>query len=190
MTAFFAVGGGPSPQSSSISRSRETNSFACRSRIARTSRSFSLPSATGSPSSTTSSGPRIRYSTETFYRFPSQKGSARGQVCLSGCARASYPAPATSRAWLARSNRRHRRRRLPWRGLDRRARLRDREVPAGAGRLLPPIEYELRDLEPSSSARVTAQLEDGRFTIATDQPHVKVAWRIRGQRPTRPNRRK
>jgi hypothetical protein len=52
-----------------------------------------------------------------------------------------------------------------------------------AGRLLPPIEYELRDLEPSGSARVTAELEDGRFTIATDQPHVKVAWRIRGRRP-------
>ena len=58
------------------------------------------------------------------------------------------------------------------------------ELPTGAGRLLPPIEYELRDLEPSSSARVTAELEDGRFTIATDQPHVKVAWRIRGRRPT------
>ena len=58
------------------------------------------------------------------------------------------------------------------------------ELPTEAGRLLPPLEYELRDLEPSSSARVTAELEDGRFTIATDQPHVKVAWRIRGRRPT------
>ena len=58
------------------------------------------------------------------------------------------------------------------------------ELPTDAGRLLPPIEYELRDLEPSSSARVTAELEDGRFTIATDQPHVKVAWRITGRRPT------
>ena len=57
------------------------------------------------------------------------------------------------------------------------------ELPAGAGRLLPPIDYELRDLETSGSARVTAELEDGRFTIATDQPHVKVAWRIRGRRP-------
>ena len=51
-------------------------------------------------------------------------------------------------------------------------------LPAEAGLLEPPLEYELRDLEPSSSARVTAELEDGRFTIATDQPHVKVAWRI------------
>ena len=51
-------------------------------------------------------------------------------------------------------------------------------LPADAGLLEPPLEYELRDLEPSSSARVTAELENGRFTIATDQPHVKVAWRI------------
>jgi hypothetical protein len=51
-------------------------------------------------------------------------------------------------------------------------------LPAGAAALEPPLAYELRDLEPPSSARVTAELEDGRFTIATDQPHVKVAWRI------------
>ena len=51
-------------------------------------------------------------------------------------------------------------------------------LPAGAGPIEPPFEYELRDLEPASSARVTAELQDGRFTIATDQPHVKVAWRV------------
>ena len=51
-------------------------------------------------------------------------------------------------------------------------------LPVGAGQLKPPLDYELRDLDPPSSARVTAELEDGRFTIATDQPHVKVAWRI------------
>jgi hypothetical protein len=51
-------------------------------------------------------------------------------------------------------------------------------LPAEAGALEPPLEYELRDLEPESSARVTAELNEGRFTIATDQPHVKVAWRI------------
>jgi hypothetical protein len=51
-------------------------------------------------------------------------------------------------------------------------------LPEGAGHLEPPLVYELRDLEPPSSARVTAELEDGHFTIATDQPHVKVAWRI------------
>jgi hypothetical protein len=51
-------------------------------------------------------------------------------------------------------------------------------LPAAARQLEPPVEYELRDLEPLSRARVTAELNDGRFTIATDQPHVKVAWRI------------
>jgi len=53
-------------------------------------------------------------------------------------------------------------------------------LPANAGLLEPPLEYELRDLDPPSSARVTAELEDGRFTIATDQPLVKVAWRVTG----------
>lgn len=51
-------------------------------------------------------------------------------------------------------------------------------LPVAAGPLEPPFEYELRDLEPASRARITAELEDGRFTIATDEPHVKVAWRI------------
>ena len=59
-------------------------------------------------------------------------------------------------------------------------------LPAGSGPLGPPLEYELRDLEPPSSARVTAELEDGRFTIATDQPHVKVAWRVTGHARHRP----
>jgi hypothetical protein len=53
-------------------------------------------------------------------------------------------------------------------------------LPAEARPLEPPLDYELRDLEPPSSARVIAELEDGRFTIATDQPHVKVAWQITG----------
>lgn len=57
-------------------------------------------------------------------------------------------------------------------------------LPAGAEALEPPLEYELRDLEPSSSGRVTAKLKDGRFTIETDEPHVKVAWRIRGRPPS------
>ena len=51
-------------------------------------------------------------------------------------------------------------------------------LPAEAVSLDPPLEYELRDLDPPSSARVTSELENGRFTIATAQPHVKVAWRI------------
>jgi hypothetical protein len=56
-------------------------------------------------------------------------------------------------------------------------------LPTEAGVLEPPLAYELRDLEPPSSARITAELEDGRFTIATDQPHVKVAWRVTGHPP-------
>jgi hypothetical protein len=58
-------------------------------------------------------------------------------------------------------------------------------LPAEAAPLEPPIEYELRDLEPSSSAHVTEELDNGRFTIQTGQPHVKVAWRISGRRATR-----
>ena len=54
-------------------------------------------------------------------------------------------------------------------------------LPDEAAPLEAPLEYELRDLEPSSSAHVTAELKDGRFTIATEQPHVKVAWRISGR---------
>jgi hypothetical protein len=49
---------------------------------------------------------------------------------------------------------------------------------------LEPLEYELRDLDPPSRAWVTAELEDGRFTIATDEPHVKVGWRLTGHRST------
>jgi hypothetical protein len=43
-------------------------------------------------------------------------------------------------------------------------------LPIDAAPLEPPLAYELRDLEPPSTARVTAELEDGRFTIATDHP--------------------
>jgi hypothetical protein len=53
-------------------------------------------------------------------------------------------------------------------------------LPPGAGPLEPPLDYELRDVDPPTSARVTAELEDGRFTIATDQSLVKVAWRVTG----------
>jgi hypothetical protein len=38
------------------------------------------------------------------------------------------------------------------------------------------------EVEPASSARLTAELDNGRFTVATDQPHVKVAWRVSGRR--------
>ena len=55
-------------------------------------------------------------------------------------------------------------------------------LPAGAGPLLPPLEYELRDLEAHSSVRLSAELKGGRFAIETDEPHVKVAWRITGRK--------
>jgi hypothetical protein len=55
-------------------------------------------------------------------------------------------------------------------------------LPGEAPPIEPPLEYELRDLDPPSSARVTAELHNGRFTIATDHPHVKVAWRISRQK--------
>jgi hypothetical protein len=34
------------------------------------------------------------------------------------------------------------------------------------------------------TAQIAAEFSDGRFTIATDEPHVKVAWRVTG-RPAR-----
>jgi hypothetical protein len=62
-------------------------------------------------------------------------------------------------------------------------------LPVDAGPLEPPVEYELHDLEPASSARITAGLEKGHFTVATEQPHVKVAWRISGRSAADPRHR-
>jgi hypothetical protein len=55
-------------------------------------------------------------------------------------------------------------------------------LPADAAELAQPLDYELRDLDGQNAVRVTAELKDGRFTIASDQPHVKVAWRLTGHR--------
>jgi hypothetical protein len=55
-------------------------------------------------------------------------------------------------------------------------------LPLQADPLSPPLEYELHDLDRRVGARLTAGLRDGRFTIATEQPHVKVAWRISGRK--------
>jgi hypothetical protein len=64
-------------------------------------------------------------------------------------------------------------------------------LPAGAVPLEPPLKHALRDLEPPRNARITAGLENGRFTLATEQPHVKVAWRITGRPPAgQPDREK
>lgn len=40
------------------------------------------------------------------------------------------------------------------------------------------LEYELHAIDGESGVRVVAGLREGRFTITTDQPHVKVAWRV------------
>jgi hypothetical protein len=58
-------------------------------------------------------------------------------------------------------------------------------LPTDASRLPAPLEYTLRTVEPACSARLVAELWDGRFTIASDRPHVKVAWRLTGHRPHR-----
>jgi hypothetical protein len=56
-------------------------------------------------------------------------------------------------------------------------------LPRSAGRLHGSLEYELRPFTPGVTAAVAAQLVDGRFTIETDEAHVKVAWRVSGRRP-------
>ena len=59
----------------------------------------------------------------------------------------------------------------------------------GGGRavvVLPPFarahragfEYRLTPLGAACSANVADESGDGRFTIVTDEPHVKVAWRV------------
>jgi len=44
------------------------------------------------------------------------------------------------------------------------------------------FDYELRPIESDCSARVAEEIVDGRFTVVTDVPHVKVAWRVTAQR--------
>jgi hypothetical protein len=48
------------------------------------------------------------------------------------------------------------------------------------------FEYELTPVDSACSATVKEEIVDDHFTIATDDPHVKVAWRVtalKGQRP-------
>ncbi len=40
------------------------------------------------------------------------------------------------------------------------------------------FEYELRPVDSRCFATVATEITDDRFTISTDEPHVKVAWRI------------
>ena len=58
-------------------------------------------------------------------------------------------------------------------------------LPRSVGRLHGSLEYELRSLTLGVTAAVAAELADGRFTIETDEPHVKVAWRVTGPRRAR-----
>ena len=51
-------------------------------------------------------------------------------------------------------------------------------LPRSAGALHGDVEYELRACAPAVNATVVAEFLDGRFTIATDEPHVNVAWRV------------
>lgn len=54
-------------------------------------------------------------------------------------------------------------------------------LPEPAQRLGAPVDYSLRDLEGDVTVRLKAGLEDGRFTIETDEPHVKVGWQVTGR---------
>ena len=40
------------------------------------------------------------------------------------------------------------------------------------------FDYELSPIGSSANACVVSQISDARFTVATDRPHVKVAWRL------------
>jgi hypothetical protein len=51
-------------------------------------------------------------------------------------------------------------------------------LPRAAGRMHGSLAYELRPVTEGVTAEIAAELMDGRFMIATDEPHVKVAWRV------------
>ena len=51
-------------------------------------------------------------------------------------------------------------------------------LPTEARSLRPPLAYTLEPSEPLVAATVIAEFEDSRFAIKTNEPHVKVAWRI------------
>jgi hypothetical protein len=40
------------------------------------------------------------------------------------------------------------------------------------------FDYELTPIASACSATVADEIVNDRFTIATDEPHVKVAWRV------------
>ena len=57
-------------------------------------------------------------------------------------------------------------------------------LPNSVGQLHGSLQFELRPFAHGITAVIAAELVDGRFTIATDQPHVKVAWRVLDGRAT------
>ena len=61
-------------------------------------------------------------------------------------------------------------------------------LPRSWGQMHANATYELRPFTPGVTAKVAAELIDGRFTIETDEPHVKVAWRVTGWRPQLPTK--
>jgi hypothetical protein len=48
------------------------------------------------------------------------------------------------------------------------------------------FEYELKPARSGCSANVAKEIAEERFTISTDQPHVKVAWSITPLREAKP----
>ena len=40
------------------------------------------------------------------------------------------------------------------------------------------FDYELTPLDSGCAATVAEEISENRFTIVTDEPHVKVAWRV------------
>jgi hypothetical protein len=48
------------------------------------------------------------------------------------------------------------------------------------------FEYDLRPADSCCSATVAEEIAEDRFTISTDQPHMKVAWRITPLREVKP----
>jgi hypothetical protein len=47
------------------------------------------------------------------------------------------------------------------------------------------FEYELTPIDSGCSATVAEEIVDDRFTITTDEPHVKVGWRVTALREDR-----
>ena len=148
----------------------------------------SVPSARGTPSSSTSSGPRIRNSIRV--RFTASRVTieaiavAQRPRALPGLRSRLYARSERLAAWLARPTRRHATRSPttvrsgPMRAATRPSSSRRSRAARAAARV--------RASRPRSAEQGSGHggARDGRFTIATDQPHVKVAWRLTGQRST------